>query len=101
MTVLDTATARAFAACGGKVVAIAHRGQARHLRREACWEDLDGTFMPGAAPVGWAAVVRPDRTVLHDGPVADVNRIVSESLALIGTPALAEAPLGAVPALAA
>lgn len=98
---LDTATARAFAACGGKVVAIAHRGQARHLRREACWEDLDGTFMPGAAPVGWVVVVRPDRTVLHDGPVADVNRIVSESLALIGTPALAEAPLGAAPALAA
>ena len=95
---LDAATARAFAACGGKVVQIGHRGQARHLRRADCWEDLDGTFLPGAAPFGWAAVVRPDRTVLHDGPVADVDRIVRESLALIGTPAPAEAPLGALPA---
>ena len=95
---LDAATARAFAACGGKVVQIGHRGQARHLRRADCWEDLDGTFLPGAAPFGWAAVVRPDRTVLHDGPAADVERIVRESLALIGTPAPAEAPLGALPA---
>ena len=57
--------------------------------------------MPGAAPFGWAAVVRPDRTVLHDGPAADVDRIVSESLALIGTPARAEAPFGAAPAFSA
>jgi 3-(3-hydroxy-phenyl)propionate hydroxylase len=98
---LNAATARAFAACGGKVVQIAHRGQARHLRREDCWEDLDGTFLPGAASFGWAAVVRPDRTVLHDGPTADVDRIVRESLALIETTARAEAPYGAVPALSA
>jgi 3-(3-hydroxy-phenyl)propionate hydroxylase len=98
---LDAATARAFAASGGKVVAIAHSGQARHLRREDCWEDLDGTFLPGATSFGWAAVVRPDRTVLHDGPVTDANRIVSESLALMGTPVRAEAPLGAVPAFSA
>jgi 3-(3-hydroxy-phenyl)propionate hydroxylase len=96
---LNAATTHAFAACGGKAVQIAHRGQARRLRPEDCWEDLDGTFMPGAAPFGWAAVVRPDRTVLHDGPVADVDRLVRESLALIGTPARAEAPFGAVPAL--
>ncbi len=98
---LDAATLRAFAACGGKVVQIAHRGQARHLRREDCWEDLDGTFLPGAASFGWAAVVRPDRTVLHDGPAADVDRIVRESLALIETTVRAEAPYGAVPALSA
>ena len=55
--------------------------------------------MPGAAPFGWAAVVRPDRAVLHDGPATDVDRLVSESLALIGTPIRAEAPFGAVPAL--
>ena len=96
---LKTATARAFAACGGKVVQFAYRGQARRLRREDCWEDLDGTLMPGAAPFGWAAVVRPDRAVLNDGPAADVDRMVGESLALIGTPIPAEAPFGAVPAL--
>ncbi|RBP18369.1 3-(3-hydroxy-phenyl)propionate hydroxylase [Roseiarcus fermentans] len=96
---LTAATARAFAACGGAMVQIAHRGQARRFRREDSWEDLDGTFLPGAAPCGWAAVVRPDRTVLHDGPVAEADRLVSESLALIGTPVRAEAPSGAVPAL--
>lgn len=98
---LDAATARAFAACGGKVVQVAHRGQAHHLRREDCWEDLDGTFMPGVAPFGWAAVVRPDRTVLHDGPAAEVGRIVSESLASMGTPAHLEAPFSAAPAFSA
>ena len=98
---LDAATARAFAACGGKVVRIAHRGQAHHLRRDDCWEDLDGTFMPGVAPFGWAAVVRPDRTVLHDGPAEEVGRIVSESLALMGTPARAEAPFAAAAAFSA
>src|SRR5208283_5714339 len=75
---LDATTARAFAARGGKVVQIAHRGQALHLCSEDCWEDLDGTFLPGAAPFGWVAVVRPDRTVLHDGPVTDVDQIVRE-----------------------
>ncbi len=98
---LDAATLRKFAACGGKVVQIAHRGQRQRVKREGWREDLDGTFMPGVAPCGWAAVVRPDRTVLHDGPVTDVDRLVIESLALMGTPARAGAPYGAVPALSA
>jgi 3-(3-hydroxy-phenyl)propionate hydroxylase len=55
--------------------------------------------MPGAAPFGWAAIVRPDRTVLHDGPIAEVDRLVRESLALLGTPSRVAAPLAAVPAL--
>jgi 3-(3-hydroxy-phenyl)propionate hydroxylase len=98
---LGPSEAQDFAACGGKVVQIGHRGQAHHVRREDCWEDLDGTFQPGAAPFGWAAIVRPDRIVLHDGPVADVNRLVRESLALMGAPSPVEAPLAAVPSLAA
>ncbi len=96
---LGGAEASNFAACGGRVVQIAHRGQARRFRRDDAFEDLDGALTPGAAPFGWAAVVRPDRTVLHDGPVADVNRLVRESLALLGTPVAAEAPLAAAPAL--
>ena len=66
--------------------------------RERCWEDLDGTFLPGAAPLGWAAVVRPDRTVLHDGPAREADRIVRESLALLGSPIRAEAAYAAAPA---
>jgi 3-(3-hydroxy-phenyl)propionate hydroxylase len=38
----------------------------------------------GFARPGWCAVVRPDRTVLHDGPAADAPRIVRESLAILG-----------------
>jgi hypothetical protein len=32
--------------------------------------------------------VRPDRTVLVDGPAGDAARLVSEALALLGTHAL-------------
>ena len=99
LELLSGTQARDFAACGGKVAQIAHRGQARSLRRDGSFEDLDGTFMPGAAPFGWAAIVRPDRTVLNDGPVAEVDRLVRETLALIGAPSRAEAPAHALPAL--
>ena len=98
---LDAETAQAFAACGGRIVQFAQRGRAGVRRPGDAWEDLDGALMPGAAPFGWTAVVRPDRTVLHDGPIADAARIVAESLAMFGTPARADAPDLAVPALAA
>jgi 3-(3-hydroxy-phenyl)propionate hydroxylase len=42
-------------------------------------------FLPNAVPVDWVAVVRPDRTIVHDGPAAEADRIVRESLALLGT----------------
>ncbi|MGP0061135.1 MAG: bifunctional 3-(3-hydroxy-phenyl)propionate/3-hydroxycinnamic acid hydroxylase [Beijerinckiaceae bacterium] len=89
---LSAETMRAFAARGGKVVQFAHRGQALHLREDAHYEDLEGVFMPGAAPFGWAAVVRPDRTVLHDGPAADADRLVRECVALLGAPATVAQP---------
>ena len=90
-TALAPDTKRAFAACGGKCVQIAHRGQALHLGSTGAAEDLGGVFMPGAAPFGWAAVVRPDRTVLHDGPASEADRLVRESLSLLGAPSPAAA----------
>jgi 3-(3-hydroxy-phenyl)propionate hydroxylase len=84
--VLDDPAAKAFAAAGGETIHITHCGQRLHLSGSARWEDLQGTFLPGAAPFGWAAVVRPDRTILHDGPIADASRLVRESLALLGLP---------------
>lgn len=66
---------------GGATVQVRHRGQPR--KGEASWEDVTNSLVPGAAPVGWVAVVRPDRTVMHDGPLGEVEKIVSESLALL------------------
>ncbi|RQR34384.1 bifunctional 3-(3-hydroxy-phenyl)propionate/3-hydroxycinnamic acid hydroxylase [Burkholderia sp. Bp9143] len=76
--------AAALACAGGTIVQIAHRGQRLDAGGREGWEDLDGTFLPGMAPVGWVAVVRPDKTVVHDGPAADVSRIVRDSLLLLG-----------------
>jgi 3-(3-hydroxy-phenyl)propionate hydroxylase len=83
---LEHATAAAFGRAGGRVVQIAHRGQRLHLAPRDSWEDLEGVFLPGLVPLGWAAVVRPDKTIVHEGPATDANRIVRESLALLGNP---------------
>ena len=84
---LDEALLARFTAAGGSVVQIAHHGQRLHVTPERCWEDLEGVFLPGVAALGWVAVLRPDRTILHDGPIADTNRLVRESLDLLGSPA--------------
>lgn len=79
---------------GGHAVRVLPRGmQAAHASN--AWEDLSGVLVPGAAPFGWLAVVRPDRTVLVDGPASDAPRIVREALALLGAtiPATADARL--------
>jgi 3-(3-hydroxy-phenyl)propionate hydroxylase len=70
-----------WARAGGCTVQIRHRGQPP--KGAPSWEDMTNALVPGAAPVGWVAVVRPDRTIMHDGPLGDVGKIVSESLALL------------------
>jgi 3-(3-hydroxy-phenyl)propionate hydroxylase len=85
---LDDATARAFASAGGRVVQIGHRGQRLHIgARQRYAEDLNSSLVPAFAPVGWAVIVRPDRTVLHDGPIANASTLVREALALLGAAA--------------
>jgi 3-(3-hydroxy-phenyl)propionate hydroxylase len=68
---------------GGAIVHLRHRGQAG--KGAHSWEDMTDALVPGAAPAGWIAVVRPDRTVMHDGPLEQLGRIVSESLTLLRT----------------
>lgn len=68
---------------GGQVLQISQRGRPE----DACagaWEDLTGTLLPGTAPPGWVAIVRPDRTILIDGPVTDADALARRALALIG-----------------
>ncbi|TDR77858.1 bifunctional 3-(3-hydroxy-phenyl)propionate/3-hydroxycinnamic acid hydroxylase [Paludibacterium purpuratum] len=81
---LDRETSQAFAAAGGRIVQIAHRGQRLQLAAADSWEDMEGVFLPRAVPFGWVALVRPDRTVLSDGPADNAARIVREGLALLG-----------------
>ena len=77
-------------AAGGVALTVLPRGLAAADAARA-WEDLSGCLVPGAAPVGWLAVVRPDRTVLVDGPASEASRVVSEAMALLGATALPRA----------
>lgn len=79
---LSKDTAARWAARGGSVLQFRQRGESVHRGANA-YEDLDNSLTPGGAPYGWCAVVRPDRTVLHDGPIEDAERLVHESLALL------------------
>ncbi|WP_420800034.1 bifunctional 3-(3-hydroxy-phenyl)propionate/3-hydroxycinnamic acid hydroxylase [Paraburkholderia tagetis] len=90
---LDATTRTAWTSAGGAIVQFVHRGQKLHRAETACWEDLDGVFMPRAVPFGWAAVVRPDKTILHDGPISDVSRLVREALQLLGAPGESSDPV--------
>ncbi len=40
----------------------------------------------GLRPRPWCFVVRPDRTVMHDGPPSEAGRLVAESLTRLGAP---------------
>lgn len=68
---------------GGRFVHFCLRGEQLHRTTDG-FEDLDNRMVPDGAPYGWCAVVRPDRTVLHDGPIAEAERVIRDSLALLG-----------------
>ncbi|MGB5695096.1 MAG: bifunctional 3-(3-hydroxy-phenyl)propionate/3-hydroxycinnamic acid hydroxylase [Polyangiales bacterium] len=72
---------------GGSCIQLCHRGQRLHRGEgDHVWEDITGAFVPVVAPVGWSAIVRPDRTVLHDGPATEAPRLIREALDLLGAP---------------
>jgi 3-(3-hydroxy-phenyl)propionate hydroxylase len=69
---------------GGKTWQWCHRGQAQHLASpERRLEDLDGVVLPRRVPIGWVALVRPDRCVLAEGPVSSAPELVARALELI------------------
>lgn len=76
---LSPAQRVAWEAAGGACLHLRHRGQAG----ASGWEDITGQLVPELAPVGWVAVVRPDRVIVHDGPVEAIDALVTESLALL------------------
>jgi 3-(3-hydroxy-phenyl)propionate hydroxylase len=81
---LGESTLRQWQAAGGAVVRVEPRGSGS--RGTTAWEDLSDALVPGAATVGRVLVVRPDKTVMHEGPAAECERLVQESLTLLGAP---------------
>ena len=77
---IEPKTLERWQAAGGSVTLLVAKGSARV---RGAVEDLDGAFS-AITSTGWCVVVRPDRTVLHAGPCAEVNRVLRESLDLLG-----------------
>lgn len=76
---------------GGGFVHFCLRGEAVY-RSAQSFEALDNALLPGGAPYGWCAVLRPDRTVLHDGPLAEAERLLRETFALLDSATERAAP---------
>ncbi len=71
-------------AAGGSCVQLCHRGQKLHRSEDAhVWEDVTGALVADRVPAGWAAVVRPDRTVMHQGPIYEARVLVREALEVL------------------
>lgn len=72
---------------GGRLLQLTHRGQALNLGAtvDQC-EDLTGRFLGASRAIGWAAVVRPDRMVLCEGPAADGSALLAAARALLDPP---------------
>jgi len=88
----------AWLTAGGAFLTVGFRGQTG--LPDGAWEDMTDSLVPGAAPPGWVAVVRPDRVVLNDGPARDSAMLIEQALALLGPscPAPAAAEIGAAAA---
>ena len=74
-------------AMGGASLQWCTRGQALHLSpSEQRIEILDDILSSRSIPLGWVVIVRPDRTVMCEGPADQANALVSEALKLLGVP---------------
>lgn len=83
---LSPAQQDALSAAGGLPAQVCFRGQCLHRAENGLvLEDLTGALVPGAAPKDWVALIRPDRTILHQGPAAEIAAVLADGLALFGT----------------
>jgi 3-(3-hydroxy-phenyl)propionate hydroxylase len=80
---LSAEDVQAWTAAGGRFVQINPRGHMACTSSLSPWEDLTGGLMPAVAPLGWVAIVRPDKVVMHDGPVADTLSMLKQARALL------------------
>lgn len=80
---LSADEAQAWTKGGGRFVQIDPRGHMACTSTQSRWEDLTGGLMPSVAPVGWMAIVRPDKVVMHDGPAAQASALLKEARGLL------------------
>lgn len=86
---------QAWTMAGGRFVQINPRGQMARTSSLNPWEDLTGGLMPTVVPVGWMAIVRPDKVVMHDGPAADAPSMLKQARTLLGIHGTLPPPLAA------
>lgn len=66
---------------GGKVWQWCQRAQGQHLApADRRLEALDESLLPRRAPLGWVVIVRPDRCVMAEGPVEQVQELLDQAL---------------------
>ena len=66
---------------GGKVWQWCQRAQAQHLAAaDRRLEALDESLLPRRAPLGWVFIVRPDRCVMAEGPIEQVQELLDQAL---------------------
>ncbi|HEX5357165.1 MAG TPA: bifunctional 3-(3-hydroxy-phenyl)propionate/3-hydroxycinnamic acid hydroxylase [Aquabacterium sp.] len=82
---LPQAVRQKWRQAGGQFMRIAPRGQPAHQASVPTWEDLDNSFGSHKVPSGWVAVVRPDRVIMADGPLASAMQLAQQSLAMLHT----------------
>lgn len=81
-------------AAGGRVWQWCQRSQAQHLAPAAQrLEALDEALLPRRVPLGWVAIVRPDRCVLAEGPASDGEAMLRRALELVAPRGAASFPL--------
>jgi 3-(3-hydroxy-phenyl)propionate hydroxylase len=70
---------------GGQTWQWCQRAQAQHLAPpERRLEALDEALLPRKVPLGWVALVRPDRCVMAEGPVDRTNQLLRQALERLG-----------------
>jgi 3-(3-hydroxy-phenyl)propionate hydroxylase len=94
---LGSAQLQRWQRAGGKVWQWCQRAQAQHLAAATQrLEALDEALLPQRAPLGWAVIVRPDRCVMAEAPVEQVDAMLERALAQLapcseGSPAVSRA----------
>lgn len=71
---------------GGRVWQWCQRAQAQHLApADRRLEALDETLLPRRVALGWVFIVRPDRCVMAEGPIEQVEELLDNALRRLAT----------------